>query len=341
MKSKIFTTLFLSMFWAVGSKAQPTLTSANMYAVGDVLTTQNADTAGVQEGPAGANQTWNFSSLTLDGAQFSQNVVAASGTTYASSFPNADLAIDAGDSYSYFDVNGSDFLQLGFAASGVVAPYSDAQKVITFPCTYNTSFSDNFAATYELNGFTNNRTGTATFLADGYGTLVLPAQTFNNVLRIKYTENASDVISIGPVNITTTTAIITYYWLTPGNKNSLLSISEITVTSAGNTIHEKAVSYWPVVVSAGVLPGLVADVQLFPNPAENSMQFSASLAAQGIARISVCNMAGQIVKEIGNFTVSPGIFRQELDLEGINSGLYIAKLEMNGQQVAASTFVKK
>ncbi|MBX7108046.1 MAG: T9SS type A sorting domain-containing protein [Chitinophagales bacterium] len=341
MKLKIFTSIAFTLLSALYLKAQPTITSANMYAAGDVLTMQNADTAGINEGPAGANQTWGFSNLTASGSQYSQSVVAASGTTYASSFPTADLAIDAGGSFSYFDISGSDFLQLGFAASGIVAAYSDPQKVVSFPFTYNTSFSDNLAATYELNGFTNNRTGTVTFLADGYGKLVLPQQTFNDVLRIKYTENTSDVISIGPINITTTTVITTYYWMMPGNKNALLSISEIAVTSAGNTVHEKSVSYWPEVVSAGLLTDQVADIQLFPNPTHDYLQFTATLTQQGSARLSICNVAGQTVKVLDDYAVSPGLFRQALDMGDLESGLYHIKLDVNGRQVAAKAFIKE
>jgi len=265
---KTLPAILLLMALSVTLFSQPTITSANMYAAGDELLIQPADTTGVVPGPLGANQTWDFSGITNDGALTTQTVVLASATPYASSFTGSDIAIDAGGgNYGYFDINGDDIFETGFASAAIVAPYSDPQKFISYPFTYTTSFTDALAANFEINGYENNRTGTVNFLVDGYGTLLLPGKTYTDVLRIQYTQNITDVLHFGPITLTTTTASTTYIWMIEGNKNALMDISYISTSVSGNTINTKSVYYYPGATSTEDVVVKENSIELFPNPA--------------------------------------------------------------------------
>ncbi len=343
MKTKfLFSTL--SALWLVVQTVvgQPTITSANMYAAGDVLTLQGADTIGVEEGPSGANQTWDFSGLSNQGSPISQNIVLASGTPYAGSFPAADLAMDlGGGNYTYLDVAGSDLMQLGFGSTELTIAYTDPQKLMSFPYTYNTSYSDNLAGSYEVSGLVTDRTGTVSFLADGYGTLKLPTGTYSNVLRVKYIETTADVISIGPIDITTTTVTSSYSWMVPGNKNALMNITHVTVSTTGSTIHANSVSYYPGAVSATEPAVGKISLQLYPNPAGNQVYLSAYLDETGSRKLSIINALGQTVSIVESAGYAAGVYQTEIDIESLPDGLYFIQLAVNDRIIAAEPLIKQ
>jgi hypothetical protein len=343
MKTIFPSSLLFVLFLVVHSAiAQPTITSANMYAAGDILIMQNADTVGVDEGPSGANQTWDFSSLNNQGSATAQNVLLASGTPYFSSFPAADLATDVGGgNYSYLDIAGGDLLQLGFGSTDLTIAYTDPQKYLAFPFTYNTSFSDNIAGSYEVSGLVTTRTGTVSFLADGYGTLILPTGTYNNVLRVKYVQNIADVISIGPVDITTTTITSTYFWMVPGNKNSLMNISHITVSSTGSTVHANNVFYYPGVVSTEDFEIGMVKMQLIPNPAEKQVFLNAYVKEPGSRKVSVVNVLGQTVKTVESADLAAGVYQGKIELDELPDGLYFVQLATNDRIVASERLIKQ
>ena len=80
----LFSLLFSSTFALI---AQPTLSrTANFPAVGDAFSRINCDTVGVSAGAAGANQTWNFSSLQQAASFQSGDFVLPSTTDFASDF---------------------------------------------------------------------------------------------------------------------------------------------------------------------------------------------------------------------------------------------------------------
>ena len=68
-----------------------------------------------------------------------------------------------------------------------VLNYDDATTLLSLPLTFgSTSQTDNFEGTFEANGITVAESGSITTNADGYGTLQLPFETLNNVLRVRH-----------------------------------------------------------------------------------------------------------------------------------------------------------
>lgn len=343
MKKHVLFLMISALCFLKPVMGQPTITSANMYAPGDVLTLQSADTTGITEGAAGANQTWNFANLQNMGAATTQSIVAASGTTYFSDFPAADIAIDAGgNTFSYLDISGNDVYELGFGSASLTLKYTDAQKFQTFPVTYNTSFTDNLVGSYMVGPFLDNRTGDVSFVADGYGTLILPTGTINNVLRMKYIQNFTDVQEIGGGNtVTTLSNTVTYYWMTPGNKNALMDISYVTTTVIGFSTHLKTVYYYPGSVSTGNLLSPNANLQIFPNPASDKVNLSLNLDKGGLVKLSLYNVSGQEVSTPDNSETSAGLYTREIDLADVPAGVYFLKMDMDNENLFTHRLVKE
>jgi len=112
MKKITFLSMFIVLLISGRIIAQPTLTAATNNPIATDVFTQH-QTAYTAPGAAGANVTWNFSTLTSTYA-VTNTFSLPSATPYASTFPTANLASlisDGGTSpyYSYYIVNSNVF----------------------------------------------------------------------------------------------------------------------------------------------------------------------------------------------------------------------------------------
>jgi hypothetical protein len=344
MKTLTFT-LFSCAILYVGANAQPTITSADAFSVGDVPTYQGADTTGVDEGSSGTNQTWNFANLTNQGGPLSETFVSPGTTPFAASFPTATVALDDGaGTYVYYNVTSTESNLLGLGSPSLLLPYSDSQKYFQYPFTYNTSFTDNIAATFTIATYPGTRTGFVTFLADGYGTLILPTGTVNNALRIKYTQHDIDAVDYGSGNvITTTTDVTTYFWMTPGNTNSLMSINYVTTTVLSFSTSSKSVNYYPGTINTGLEDPYYAinSPLLFPNPAADEATISFGVPEAGDVRISVMNISGQVIRAAQTSVPAGGNVSEKIMLEGLAAGTYFVSLDMDNRHLFTRQIIKQ
>src|SRR3954469_9213383 len=85
--------------------AQPVLTTTMIPSVGQVMNYHKA--AYMSPGSSGANQTWNFSTLTSTGTT-NYTVGLPSSTQYTASFPNANLQMNDGTNYEFWSTTAND-----------------------------------------------------------------------------------------------------------------------------------------------------------------------------------------------------------------------------------------
>jgi hypothetical protein len=104
MKSKSL--LFFSLLIGGSLSAQITITSAELPSVGDTYI-QVAVSTVISPGPAGANQTWDFSSLSGTATPYGYVSLAASQDQ--ASFPNANLVEGVSGAENYFKKNATEF----------------------------------------------------------------------------------------------------------------------------------------------------------------------------------------------------------------------------------------
>ncbi len=69
-----------------------------------------------------------------------------------------------------------------------------------------------------------------------------------------------------------------------------------------------------------------------PNPTTGNTIVEFNVAERAVATITLVNAAGQTMAEVLNETVEPGTYQRVLSTEGLPSGVYIARLVINGVQ---------
>ena len=147
-------------------------------------------TSAVSPGTGGANHTWDFSALAPTTAGYATFVTPAS-TPFAATYPTATRAvkidIPTGTIYEYDIVSNTKWEQL---ANNVTATTGDNYSVN--PKTmlpFNFHFND-----IVIDTFYKNAVGpyTVTMTYDGYGTIITPYGTFNNVERVKRSFGGND-----------------------------------------------------------------------------------------------------------------------------------------------------
>ena len=169
--------------------AQPSITSTSFNSYSDVGALYFASSTTIGFGSAGANQTWDFSSLVLtnDG---NYSGVSVDSAPYSNEFANANFFVKNTyvgfeDIYDIFTINSAKLDILGSTTDiGTSEIYTNPRTVFVFPFNYTNSFSD----TYQILGESLIDT---TITYDGYGTLITSFGTYPNVVRIKTVEGDS------------------------------------------------------------------------------------------------------------------------------------------------------
>jgi hypothetical protein len=207
------------------SIAQPVLTGPNTnLQIGESITGHQVNYT--SPGSSGASQTWDFSSVSSLGTSTFTTVDPAT-TANAATFTAASVATLQSSTYNYYSGSASALSIEGYVySSGLVIPFSNPEQELSYPFSYASTFTDAFGGTYINGSTTIIRKGNITVTADGYGTLLLPTGTFNNVLRVLSVEDYADSTSTGaPYSQATTTA---YSWYLPNIHCPILSFTSIS-----------------------------------------------------------------------------------------------------------------
>jgi hypothetical protein len=326
MKSPI-TVIFFLVFSATAF-SQPTIQNMENFSIGTVLKFKECNSAGVNAGPSGASVTWDFSSLTLLPDTTTELIIAPSEAPHDSLFPSANMVEKYSDGrYVYFEKTSTENKLHGFAddGSGFLIKYPNSMLFARRPITYQDSISDIYTTSFTSSGFDFRGQGTATIEADGYGTLILPNDTYNNVLRVKITQSQVDtIIQFGSTYQTNTE---TYAWFDGTHNSALLKID----STISPTFQQKSVSYLLSETTSGIhmvnRSGL--RLKIFPNPAADEISFNAP--EQG--SITVLNVLGRIIYQ-GNVPKGQSTVQTNQFPSGIYTLVYGA-----GESFVSETFL--
>lgn len=174
--------------------SQPTMNT--LPKAGDEYSTTFAYTSGATAGAAGANKVWDYSGLIDSAGASTLKFVNASSTPYASDFPGATLAVNIGDTlFSYMTIQSGSPASMGVESASFLAQNNRPYVTIQYPFTYNSYYADSvtefirkpYNATYKMMDTT---------LVTGYGTLILPNKTYNNVLQVRQITAMSGTMEI-------------------------------------------------------------------------------------------------------------------------------------------------
>lgn len=305
--------------------AQPSLTASNMNPSAGEMFTYYSSTNTASPGNAGANQTWNLTVLSSTASATSAFVSAAS-TPSGSSFPLATLSgtTSGSSNYSYFTPGSTGYYNYGQVVNGVVMSYSDPETILSYPFNYNNTNTDGWACTF-TNGSQIVRTGSTTITADGYGTLITPAGTYSNVMRVHfvqaYKDSSMGVIIFNYVNDE-------YMWYQPGIHQVLAYTYTFTINgSTGGNL-----GGYMATTPTGLnnFSPQIESLSLFPNPSTEAVTLSFNGTEAVMAEIQVCSVTGQKLKSISGIEISPGKNNVKVSTDDLPEGIYFMQIYVDG-----------
>lgn len=313
---KIPYTLALSFTLLSAAAEAQTLNQGNNAALVGQSFTEHMSTSAVT-GPSGASQTWNFATIaSLSDLSFVMQSVAS--TPAGSSFLGATVAAMSGDNYNYIKYSATGMENMGATTTLANLVYQNSELVLKYPCSYNTTWTDTWSTNFSVMGTSISRSGSSTGLADGYGTLVMPYGTVNNVLRVKFTQTFSDQSMGIPVATYTCT---TYYYYKPGIHLALVQTSTLVTTTNGSnqtTYDTRWLDGSYVGIAESVHHSIGID--LYPNPAKDQVTLVMGTSG-GRVRVDLLDGTGRVVRS-EQMQANMGLVRHELDLGGLTAGLY-------------------
>ena len=296
-----------------------------MIGIGDTLTLDVAPYPASAPGPQGANVTWDFSSLSSQ-QQMTHIGVDPSSAPQASSFPTADVAMKESSSNTYVFLNfAQGYETVGIvtsASGGATFDYSDPELYFQLPSSFgNQPVVDDFSATFSTMGVTFQRFGTTESVADGYGTLITPSGTYNNVLRIRVFQEYKDSTHLQGQSYVTNYIGETYMWFSPDYEGPLMTAASLTTTQSGGSTTNEYIQY-----QSNPRTGLGAEVHaleatILPNPAQNVVKVELEQLNEP-ATLRLLSLTGQEL--IAPQTVRGG--QHTLNVRSLPQGIYLLEL---------------
>ncbi len=328
MKKSYLPFLFLLLL-SVSAVGQITLTSAaNTPQIGDSFTYYGALSPTINVSNNGANQTWDFSSLTTIYDTFAYDDVANS--TEPSSFPNATIVENSAISTEvFYEISSSEISSWAQKYSNdpndYRVNYTDKREVLKFPITYNDVFNETYAGTIFGNGTSLNLTGTITINATGYGSLITSYGQVDDVLKIEVVSNYT--YTGQPTNYVDTISL----WYNAFTRSFIAS------TSYGYSDGSLFISSALCIAQDDLVTGINAPTSyvptsLYPNPASDFVQLKNTSNASNI-EVAFYGVEGTLIK-------TEQTQGAQVDISDLKSGIYIVKYLFDDQYFVAKLVVE-
>ena len=212
----IFT--FLSLIaLPIALSAQPLIATNEYYHIGDVVSMVNCEPPTADS--AGTGMTWDFSGVSTTGGIATTYIMRDTSTVFSAN----TLVVLPDGSVQYVQESSTDSYVQGMddASSHVTTSYNNFD-ISKRPFTYGTHQVDS----YRVNApaISEHGTGYLTSDGDGYGTLITPAGTYGNVLRIRRHITEVDTVAGG----TELTLMLSYLWFDTVHTSPLFRIDSVT-----------------------------------------------------------------------------------------------------------------
>ncbi|MGH1519815.1 T9SS type A sorting domain-containing protein [Chryseobacterium sp. JK1] len=305
MKKSILVLLGTSMMFS----AQITLTKAsNDPLIGDIVN-NNLVIGTVDNTASGANATFNNTALTLGTA--SQVTYSTPISTEITTFPGSNLKMVDGTTTIYYKTSATKL-----EITGIVNPQAtlnfnvDNGTYMNYPTTYGPAQNDTAKGTFSSSVANGLFSGTMATQADGYGTLLIGSQVYNNVLRVKYTQSFNlyasfDVTYSNAIGTATNTA---YAYYDATHRYSLLSSTNANISVPLLSINQSTSS--AAALSAAFLAvdkvSKKENLAIYPNPAQDFIGFKGNI--DSYSKANIYSLDGKLVKtsdvKSGNIQIS-------------------------------------
>ncbi|MEO8067103.1 MAG: T9SS type A sorting domain-containing protein [Flavobacteriales bacterium] len=305
----------------VGAIGQ-TITSADAPAPGDQYTYVIASWVDVPQ--TGGNQTWDMSGAIPNGAMEYSTFATVAATTGGGSFASADVAQVTPTANAFMDAPGNGLYIIGSydIQNAVTIQYTNTAKVMQFPCSNGTTWTDPWSYSATIQGTTYTMNGTYTYNANGYGSVILPWGTLNNVLRLQSTEQSTQTGG----GSTLVTTILRAAFFRPGTPIAIGGSITYEYELDGTVVQTGEQSYYLQQGQVGVneLTSNAIGVDVMPNPATDAA--TVVFGAEGDVQLNLVDLSGRTILTQKLQTLAPGIHTQTIDVSGLASGSYMVNV---------------
>ncbi len=295
-------------------------------------------------GNPGANQTWDFSAAVID-TSVNYSVYDPANSTLSATYPDATVLYRlAGGGQiieAFYEMLPDSIVYHGYqttiVAQGVAltqqATFTNTEKIMDLPMSFQQVHTDSFSGPFTSFNTTTGtmnyfRSGNITTEYDGYGTVITPFTTYQNVIRIHASEIYSDTLSSIPGFSFGFESDI-YYWFRPGDK---FPIAQHTTLKQGGLLTSTTVAvYNPWATSLDDASSNIS-TSVFPNPANEFLRVTFELAQPQPASIQLYNAAGQVVQKTMLGPSPSGQYSSEIEVAGLPAGVYLLEVLSDSQR---------
>lgn len=318
--------------------AQPSVTRAGVDRINNTISLKAEDVSGtsITAGAAGANITWDFSAYTgTNSTAYVSRVCPGQANCFR--FPGANRIttmtnVDTNDFSAMTDTEATMLGSYSGPALGdVTVTYTNPLTEYMFPITYLQQFNDTYAFSSVSAAIGNvDETGQVSVSVDGYGTVITPKGTYQNVLRIKRMRTGTQVIASSPIPITATYINESYQWVNQTD-GMVFSFAINTFVLNGTTNVSKSVSYLDAEVLATTdVNRKKEEISVYPNPGTD---FITITSKEEFKKVTVSSLEGK--------TVLTAEHSRNIDISKLPKGVYILQGELKNGTVVSKKIIKK
>lgn len=318
--------------------AQLSLTKAfNEPVIGDINTNADFDTLSTLPNTIGANQLWDFSSLTSKSSVANSSYSNVSSTPHGANFTTATMAnYNGSNTYSYYKVTPTQLEIVGIDDPNIILNYTNTAIAAVWPITMDYKKTDVFAgnaSSGSMTGGTSN--GTITVWATGTGTLTVPGGTvFNDVLQLRTSLRTNASFLFGFVTATLNAIQYDYY-----HASQKFPIVSITYSNIQGDFTDKSVNVRlnNNVMMVGLPEDNIANsFMIFPNPTKENVNVRLTNRTSDFAKLEIINATGVTVESIdlGNSTE----ILKTISITLLPAGLYTVKAS-SGDQISVKKII--
>lgn len=341
------TLLLVALVSSASAFSQITITEANLVGAGDQVI-QNSDTLPSVSNPiAGANQSWDYSSL-IAHTEDTTSFVAPGWLPNSAEFPSATLAVGGeGEFYLEKDATGlrslgvvADFFGTGTPLVLAIDPY---ETIIQFPANYNDAYSENFSQRISLDGATVGlpvdsvvviSNSTKDVSIDSWGSMTTPFGTFEVIgtseTLITIDSTYSYILGTETfVNSESDTSYNRSYW--SNDPNAKFPVMEFVLDDSGNV---NSATWLKETPSLGLIHLEEVNPIVLPNPASDIISINAT--AGEVREVVMYDLNGS---QVASKTIVAS--HAHMDISHLSKGVYVLKaFNDNGDLVLAEQVVK-
>jgi len=265
---------------------------------------------------SGTSQTWDFSNLTT-GSPFSIIMKDPQQSSYSSTYPNSTInEYFLSTNQRFFQVSNDTIYRDG-TVTNTTPTVTEGTVYMHFPLTVGNTYTYPWYFGGSILG-----TSSHSFELDGFGTIITPNGTFNNVYKVTMIDTIDYGSFLAPSE--------EYYWYQQGGG---MYIARAYVTYSGG------VGYWGIDMSTAVSTSLdenlnEASVSIYPNPTKDYI--SINTKAKQNYTVKIYNTIGEIAydKQIENEN-----FNISLKRLGVKGIYFIQILDENQKLVKSQKII--